>query len=287
MKIEKIAKILGGQDGAIYGTELFRFNEFGECAVYDISNLNCNETEELLPLSRFRLDCADKIVPHSNSVCFGCEFYDEDDPYPLLYSNIYNNYAKSENKMLGVCLVYRIRRSGNEFKSTLVQSIEVGFCDDANLWKANLVNHGVRPYGNFAVDTENRALWAFVMRNEALGTRFFRFDLPSVYDGEFDSVLNIKKFVMRKEDIRETFDCEYHRYIQGATLHKGKIYSTEGFQGDDINRPAIRAIDLASHNEKYFDITKLGFWDEPECISFYGDECLYSDASGNVFKVEF
>ena len=31
MKIQKVAKILEGQDGAIYGTELFRFDTFGEC----------------------------------------------------------------------------------------------------------------------------------------------------------------------------------------------------------------------------------------------------------------
>ena len=46
-------------------------------------------------------------------------------------------------------------------------------------------------------------------------------------------------------------------------------------------------IDLAEHSEKYFDIMNLGFLDEPELISFYGDTCLYSDVDGNVFLVEF
>ena len=285
MKIEQVANIHIGQDGAIYGTELFRLDKDGTCEVYDLSALNGEGVVDLPRLACFRLDRADEVVPHSNSVCFGSEFYEPGDAYPLLYSNVYNNYAKAEEKMLGVCLVYRIQRINNEFRSTLVQMIEVGFCEDASLWKADVNGHGVRPYGNFVIDTDAHALWAFVMRNEALGTRFFRFDLPSVRDGVPDARLHIKKVVMRAEDIREMFDCAYHRYIQGATLYKGKIYSTEGFRADQINRPAIRVIDVATHSEQYFDITSLGFWEEPECISFYGDVCLYSD-SVNVYVVE-
>lgn len=287
MKIQKIAKILGGQDGAIFGTELFRFDTRGNGAVYDISNLKFEGVEQLQPLARFRLDRADELVPHSNAVCFGSEFYEEGDEYPLLYTNIYNNYSGAKNEMIGVCLVYRIERKANEFKSTLVQRIEIGFAEDAKLWKTSTDCHGVRPYGNFLVDTESGSYWAFVMRNEALGTRYFRFDLPPVREGDVDPLLHIKRVVLKEEDIREFFDCQYHRYIQGAALHKGKIYSTEGFSEDEVNRPAIRVIDLAAHTEEYFDITKLGFLDEPELISFYGDTCLYSDVDGNAFLVEF
>ena len=287
MNIKKVAKILEGQDGAIYGTELFRFDTYGECSVYDISALNGDGVTELEPIAQFKVDRVEELAPHSNSVCFGCDFYEEGDRYPLLYTNIYNNYADAENKLFGVCLVYRIQREGNGFKSTLVQAIEIGFCEDAELWKATPDAHGARPYGNFLIDTVNRAYWAFVMRNEELGTRYFRFDLPSVFDGEIDPVLNVRKAVLKAEDVREFFDCEYHRYIQGATLRDGVIYSTEGFSDDAVNRPAIRLIGIADRSEKYFDITALGYWEEPECISFYGDVCLYSDALGNVYEVEF
>lgn len=287
MRIASVAKICAGQDGAIYGKELFRLDAKGRCTVYDLSESSGKDTVELLPLAQFRLDRADEIVPHSNAVCFGSDFYESGDPYPLLYSNVYNNYAKSENKMLGVCLVYRIQRKGNEFKSMLVQYIEIGFCEDARLWKASADGHGVRPYGNFVIDTDKRSLWAFVMRNEALGTRYFRFRVPSVYDGASDLSLGVKKVVLREEDILEMFDGKYHRYMQGATLHKGRIYATEGFRGDQINRPAIRVIDTGDHSEKYFDITELDFWNEPECIAFCGDRCLYSDVSGNLYEIEF
>ena len=96
-----------------------------------------------------------------------------------------------------------------------------------------------------------------------------------------------EKTVLQKEDIREYFDSQYCRYIQGATLHKGKIYSTEGFTNSEGNRPAIRVIDLTAKQETYYDIMGLGFREEAEFISFYNDVCLYSDCSGNLYTVEF
>ena len=287
MKIKQVSKIAGGQDGAIYGSELFRLNTHGDCCVYKVPDPKAEVCSESEPIAEFKLDRWDIIVPHSNAVCFGCEFFDEKDEYPLLYSNIYNNYAKSRDKMIGVCLVYRIQRRENEFMSSLVQMIEVGFCEDHRLWKAYPDRHGVRPYGNFVVDRDTRSYWAFVMRNEQLGTRYFRFDLPSVHSGTVDERLKIKKVVLGETDVREFFDCDYHHYIQGATLHNGKIYSTEGFSNDTINRPAIRRIDLATGREECFDIMDMGFMEEPEFIDFYKGSCLYGDADGNLYCVEF
>lgn len=287
MEIRQIAKIAGGQDGAIYGSELFRLDTRGNCRVYDISELKEGETDEPKPLASFKLERADEIVPHSNAVCFGCEFFDENDEYPLLYSNIYNNYAKCDDKMIGVCLVYRIRREGKEYSASLVQMIEIGFCEDPKMWKAYPDGHGVRPYGNFVVDNDTHSYWAFVMRNEELGTRYFRFDLPGVHSGEIDSRLNIKKVVLSESDVKEYFDCRYHYYVQGATLHGGKIYSTEGFHNDKVNRPAIRRIDLSAREEECFDIMDMGYIAEPEFIDFYKGKCLYGDADGNLYSVEF
>lgn len=286
MKIKLISKIGCGQDGAIYNSELFRFDNCGGCSVYNLSDLQKDKICELKPIAEFKLDRSELLAPHSNAVCFGSEFYEAGDDYPLLYTNIYNNYAKKEDKLIGVCCVYRIQRIGQEFKTTLVQLIEIGFCEDQDLWKAYSDKHGVRPYGNFVVDKESQSYWGFVMRNENSGTRYFRFDLPSARDGESDARFNVKKVVLKDTDIREYFDCDYHRFIQGAIVHKGKIYSTEGFHNDEVNRPAIRVVDLAAKQEKYFDIMNLGFIAEPEFIDFYEDMCLYSDYDGNLYTIE-
>ena len=280
MTITKLGKIAHGQDGAIWGTELFRMDEKGHCTVYDLGG------DAPVKTGSFTLDRAHEIAPHSNAVCFGRERFEAKDPYPLLYTNIYNNYAGAENKRIGECLVYRIQRTKEGFASTLVQIIAVGFTEDADLWKASPEGHGPRPYGNFLVDPEKGDYWAFVMRNETLGTRYFRFALPSVRDGEEDAD-GIRRAVLWKENILDFFDCEYHRYIQGAILKQGKIYSTEGFDNDTVNRPALRIVDLKTKTAEYHDITSLGYLEEPECIDFLGERCLDSDAVGNLYEITF
>jgi len=287
MTIKQIAKIGAGQDGAIWKNELFRFNDKGDCLVYDLLDIEEDTLKELLPMGSFRLDKADVIAPHSNAVSFGTEFFDPRDEYPLLYSNIYNNYAGSDNKLIGVCCVYRVQRTDKSFQTTLVQLIEIGFVDDPLLWKAYPDRDGVRPYGNFVIDRQGGYYYAFVMRNETLGTRYFKFKIPSLCDGEIDPIYGVKRVVLTSEDVLEKFDCPYHRFVQGAIAHNHCIYSTEGFE-DEINRPAIRVIDLLEKSEEqYVDLWEKGYRVEPEMIDFYNGECDYSDAHGNLYTVDF
>ena len=288
MEIKKVAKIQGGQDGVIWKNQLFRFNHKGECYVYDLRDIDLDRVTELKPVGYFVLDQSVRIVPHSNAVCWGVEFFDPDDEYPLLYANVYNNYAKAKDKMTGVCCVYRIQRTGTSFRTTLVQLIEIGFTDDPLLWKAAPDRDGVRPYGNFVIDREAGYYYAFVMRNEALGTRYFRFKIPSLCDGETDPIYGVKRVVLTAEDICDQFDCSYHRFIQGATAYNRHIYSTEGFENDAINRPAIRVIDLVAKGEDlYVDLLQNGYTMEPEMIDFCDDVCYYSDFRGNLYRMEF
>ena len=129
MKIKRIAKIKLGQDGAIWGGFLFRFDSDGSCAVYEMDKIDAYG-EEIEAFSTFYLDRIDDMKPHSNSVVFGSEYYEDGDEFPLLYSNVYNNYASKVEKRKGVCCIYRIQRNGNEFTTTLVGLIEIGFVDD-------------------------------------------------------------------------------------------------------------------------------------------------------------
>lgn len=288
MEIKYVGKISGGQDGAIWKNELFRFRANGACEVFDLRELTPEEPKELQPIARFTLDRAETIVPHSNAVCFGSEFFSPEDEYPLLYSNIYNNYANAEDQLMGVCCVYRLQKTGGEFKSTLVQLIQIGFCEDSIHWKAFEDKHGYRPYGNFVVDRDTSSYYAFVMRSKADGAAYFRFDLPSVRDGEIDSVYGVKKVVLNFEDAREFYHCPYHRFPQGAIAYGGRIYSTEGFSNDEKNHPAIRLISLEKQEQElYVDIMELGYTVEPEMIDFYMDECYYSDVHGNLYIIDF
>ena len=288
MKITKIATIKGGQDGAIYGTELFRFDEKGNCSVYDLQNALNGEVVNLTETATFTLDRANELAPHSNCVCFSNEFYEKGDEYPLLYSNIYNNYAGNEDSLLGVCLVYRLQRLNGAFKTTLMQMVEIGFCEDPELWKATKDEHGVRPFGNFVIYKQTSSYYAFVMRNKELGTRFFKFDLPSVHSGEYNAKYKVKKVTLTKSDIKESFDCSFFNYVQGAILDGNNVYSTEGFTNDNINRPALRLIDpVAKKHKAVYYFSDFGTTIEPELIDFDGDDCYYADNEGNVYKLTF
>ncbi len=276
MKINEIAKICVGQDGSIYAGFVFRFNECGHCTVYNLASLKKGDATVVCS---FDLDGIETLAPHSNAVMFGNEFFDEKDEFPLLYTNIYNNYSKFEDRKCGVCAVYRIRRNGTDFTSNLVQTIKIGFAEDEDLW-ASEGKKDVRPYGNFVVDRENCTYYGFTMRDAANSTRYFSFELPSLSDG--------KEVVLEKSHIKEYFDCEYHRYIQGACCHDGKIYSVEGFTNDNTNVPALRIIDPKEKKQlQYIPFFDFGMTIEPEFIEFYEDVCYYCDNSGNFYIIEF
>ncbi len=279
MEIKQIGKIVYGQDGAVFGGYLFRFNHKSECTVYLLEDFT-------KPFAEFKLDKADVINPHSNSVMFGNARYSDEDEFPLLYTNIYNNHADFENKLKGVTCVYRIKRKDNSFSSTLVQIIEIGFTEDT-IWKSESCED-VRPYGNFTIDNENSLYYAFTMRDQEKTTRYFSFNLPNINSGDYDESFGAKRVVLQKTDIKCFFDCEYHRFIQGAGFQNGIIYSLEGFTNDKINRPAIRLIDTNTKTQKeIYYCSDFGLADEPEFIDFTNGDCYYSDNLGNLYKIVF
>ena len=289
MQITQIAKIKGSQDGAIFGNYLFRFDTRGQCNVYNMADFKkSDEIQASVPVDSFVLDKAEVIVPHSNAVCFGTEYYAEGDEFPLLYSNIYNNYAKAEDPLVGVCCVYRIQREDNKFTTTLVQVIKVGFVNDYNLWRSSTEPADVRPYGNFTIDTETNMLYAFTMRDAANATRYFAFDMPKLADGVFNEKYGVNVVTLAVEDIKDQFDVEYHHYIQGACFHNGKIYSVEGFSNNVKNPPALRIIDTKTKTQEFFiKFEELGMSIEAEMIDFKDDVCYYSDVDGNFYIFVF
>ena len=282
MKAKKIGTIVKGQDGAMYGGYLFRFDSKGNCTVYRTDAL----TNDAVPFSQFTLDKVQWMLPHSNSVAFGPHRYCETDEFPLLYSNVYNSYSKVPERREGITCVYRLQREGTQFRTTLVQLIEIGFTADP-VWKSETCRD-VRPYGNFAIDRDRGLYWAFVMRDAARTTRYFSFALPKLADGAPDAALGVNKVVLTPADILSQFDCDYHDYVQGACTHGGKIYSVEGFHADGKHPPAMRVIDTAAGaQEQYIDLVAHNCLIEPECIDFIGENCYYSDAHGALYLVEF
>lgn len=287
--IENIAKIEGGrQDGAVFNGYLFSFNSSGRCIVYETKKLKSHEKNTAEIFSEFVLDRSEAIMPHSNAVMFGNEFLDAGDEFPLLYTNIYNNYAGEDCSMKGVCLAYRLKRNGSKFFSELVQIIEIGFTEDENYWKSSADKEDVRPYGNFTIDRENGIFYAFTMRDGVNKTRYFAFDLPKADAGEMCEKYNVRKVTLNASDIRDFFDCGYQHFIQGACSHDGKIYSLEGFTDNKDNPAAMRIIDTKLRRESAFiKFEDYGLNIEPEMIDFEDDTCYYADHAGNVYEMHF
>lgn len=284
MKITQIAKICGGQDGAIFENFLFRFDHKGSCTVYDLSTLPEFNGDKAEPIAGFTI--GEEPIPHSNAVCFGKQYYAEGDEFPLLYSNIYNNYRAAEDPLRGVCCVYRITRKEERFSAKLVQLIKIGFIEYSNLWLSSEADK--RPYGNFLVDPQRDRYYGFTMRDAADSTRYFVFDLPNVFEGEPDEVYGVKSVVLGAEDIKGYFDCEYHRFLQGGCVNNGKIYSTEGFTESCDNPPALRVISLDDEKQELFvPFGDFGLTVEPELIDFWGETCCYADNHGNLYTIEF
>ncbi|MBQ8552270.1 MAG: hypothetical protein IJ428_05605 [Clostridia bacterium] len=274
---------VAGQDGAIYDDFLFRFETNGNCTVYSLSKRE--------QIARFTLDKVDIIKPHSNTVCFTSEYFAATDEFPLLYCNVYNNYAKEEDRREGMCCVYRIMRDGENFTSALVQIIRIGFVEDLNLWKSLPEGGDNRPYGNFVPDVTNGRLYAYVMRDEPHTTRFFEFLMPCLSQGTYDEKYGVKVLTLNVSDIKAQFDCEYFNIIQGGCAYNGLLYSVEGGTVKDgvcKNWPRLRVVDTVKHElVASVDLHTFGLSFEPELIDFAGDTLYFMDCKGNVYTLEF
>lgn len=159
------------QDAAVYGDYLVTCHGSGIYGIYDVHTLALLSlvNEEASPFMR----------PHCNSVCFGTDFYAPDDPFPLLYCNVYNKYsASATDRREGICLVYRLVPEYEEFTARLVQMIRIGFVEDRDYWKSLAGAGDLRPFGNFVIDPEHRKLIAYVPRDKTPHMRYFVFDLP-------------------------------------------------------------------------------------------------------------
>ena len=107
-------------------------------------------------------------------------------------------------------------------------------------------------------------------------------------DGRLDEASGIRCVVLNKEDIIDQFDTPYHKYIQGGAFHGGLLYSTEGFGEKETSRSAIRIIDPAKRCQiAYFDLCDAGIPVEREWMDFYEGRCLYSNAHGYIYEMDF
>ena len=247
------------QAGCVYGDSLFRFKTDGTFLVYDL-------------ITRAKIADGSGIVveglyPHCNTACFG-EKYNSSDPYPLLYVNAYN----TEGMPKGTCYVFRISVSGTTMTASLIQTINVGFVEDA-IWKSG---EDIRPYGNFCVDLPNKALFVYTLRDTGSVTRFFRFALPAISNATV---------TLSQSDIVEYWDTDYFPYIQDNACAYGKIYLCSGYGGSGSNPGMIHVIDTIQRKEtSRINLYKNGMQSEPEILDFYNGDLICGDSGIYSFR---
>lgn len=248
---------MAGQDSAIASDgHIMTFTNNGYYQVIDISGQQLK--------AQTALDQQATIAPHSNCAFFGTEKYDEDDLYPLVYTNAYNTAGLPK----GTFYAYRLK---NDLTTEFLQTIKIGFTEE-NIWTGGSTN--VRPYGNFLMDTDNGKLYAYTMIDNLQVTRFFRFSMPELSDGA--------TVTLQESDVEDYFDVPYFYYIQGGCYYKGKIYASCGFTADDCK---LYVVDLTE--KKATSIVPLGgFVGEPETVFAYKDE-LYLSSGRKLFKMKF
>ena len=124
-RFEVLMTLNGGssQGGDCWGDYFFQFTTFNTVVrVYDLSTKTLVQTINMTgSLRGFVPDC------HCNNVCFGTEYYDVEDIFPLIYVST----GYSSGGFSGV-LVYRITQHNGFFFITLVQTIK--FPVDQSSW---------------------------------------------------------------------------------------------------------------------------------------------------------
>ena len=253
------------QDGCIYNDTLFSFCSDGLCRVYDINNNNL--------ICESQLSSYNGFIPHSNAVCFGKK-YIESDPFPLLYTNVYNNYPSNKDSY-GMCFVYRIIQA-EQLAFELIQVIKIGFTNDLDLWFDNSNNSS--PYGNFL--PRDNSLWVYLNIFGSNKTRFFRFNLPLFATG----LTEIDYVELGQADIEEQFDTELFSYIQGGTADSGYIYALSGF-GNDSFPPFLRSINLKTKEVFSLDLSLIIGPREPEFIDIYNGSLIVGTNHGLFCKL--
>jgi hypothetical protein len=137
------------------------------------------------------------------------------------------------------------------------------------------------------IDTDEKMFYAFVMRDKEKQTRFFKFCIPSLSEGEYTERYGCNVVTLNVGDIKSSFDLEYFNYLQGCCYFDGKIISVEGFGAQSSAEPALRIIDV--HSQKLintYHLTLSGLLKEPEIVSVdTSNGKIYYAAADGVLRI--
>ena len=230
------------QGGDCWGDYFFQFTKNNaEVRVYDLSLKTLVQTIRITSsLGGFVPNC------HCNTVCFGTEYYDADDIFPLIY--VSTGYASGGYTG---ALVYRITQHNGVFFITLVQTIK--FPVDKSSWTEFI------PAGEFAYlcYTSERVI--------------FKVCMPKLKDGDL---------IISRTDAIETFqfspqpDWMFTSRNQDRMFYQGKILFVSGVPPGEASVFVVLNLETRER-ERIIDFKKNGLTSESESIFIWqGDICV-------------
>ena len=230
------------QGGDCWGDYFFQFTKNNtEVRVYDLALKTLVQTIRITSSLRgFVSNC------HCNTVCFGTEYYDVEDFFPLIY--VSTGYASGGYTG---ALVYRITQHNGVFFITLVQTIK--FPEDKSSWTEFI------PAGEFAYlcYTSERVI--------------FKVPMPKLKDGDL---------IISRADAIETFqftpqpDWMSTSRNQDRMFYQGKILFVSGVPPGEASVFVVLNLEKRER-ERIIDFKKNGLTSESESIFIWqGDICV-------------
>ena len=245
LEYEEIMTLRGGnsQGDDCWGDYFFQFTHNNyEVRVYDLSTKTLVQTINIAnSLRGFVSNC------HCNTVCFGTEYYDVEDIFPLIY--VSTGYAA--DGYTGA-LVYRITQHKGIFFITLVQTIK--FPVEKTSWTEFV------PGDEFAYlcYTSERVI--------------YKVPMPKLKDGDI---------IISRNDAIETYqftpqpDWMYSSRNQDRLYYQGKILFVSGVPASGEASVFVVLNLETRERERIIDFKKNGLETEPESIFVWqGDICV-------------
>ena len=230
------------QGGDCWGDYFFQFVANNSTVrIYDLATKTLVQTLSIPGSQKgFVASC------HGNTVCFGSEYYDVEDIFPLIY--VSTGYASGGYTG---ALVYRIVQHNGTFFITLVQTIK--FPVDRSSWTEFI------PAGEYAYlcYTSERVI--------------FKVKMPQLKDGDV---------IISRNDAIESFqftpqpDWMSTSRNQDRMFHQGKILFVSGVPPGEASVFIVLNLETRER-ERIIDFKKIGLTSESESIFIWqGDICV-------------
>jgi hypothetical protein len=242
------------QGGDSWGDYFIQFTSNAKVRIYDLSTKTLVQTINLTgSLKGFVSNC------HCNTVCFGTEYYEAEDYFPLIY--VSTGYAQGG---YSGALVYRITEHDGTFFITLVQTIKFPY--DESSWTEFV------PGGEFAYlcYTSQKVI--------------YKIPMPKLKDGNH---------IISKENAIETYqftpqpDWMSSSRNQDWLFYQGKIlYITGVPQVGEVSALVILNLETLTR-DKIINFKRIGLTSEPESIFIWQGDICVAFADKIVKLIEF